>query len=95
MKKLTAEEFATKVMENGTELEPETETKILVYAHINDDGELVHSCSHAEWSIYSPIEMDSSEEAAKLCDGDLDDLEREYIISDLYPQYCEIIDENF
>lgn len=43
----------------------------------------------------APIEMDSSEEAAKLCDGDLDDLEREHIISDLYPQYCEIIDENF
>lgn len=41
MKKLTAEEFATKVMENGTELE------------------------------------------------------RECIITDLYPQYCEIIDENF
>lgn len=95
MKKLTAEEFATKAMENGTELEPETETKILVYAHINDDGELVHSCSHAEWSIYSPIEMGSSEEAAKLCNGDLDELERECIITDLYPQYCEIIDENF
>lgn len=28
MKKLTAEEFATKVMENGTELEPETEEDI-------------------------------------------------------------------
>lgn len=95
MKKLTAEEFATKVMENGTELEPETETKILVYAHINDDGELVHSCSDAEWSIYSPIETSSGEEAAKLCNGDLDALEREYIISDLYPQYCKIINENF
>lgn len=48
MKKLTAEEFATKVMENGTELEPETETKILVYAHINDDGELA-PCTEQEF----------------------------------------------
>lgn len=95
MKKLTAEEFTKKVMENGTELEPETEIKILVYAHINENGELVHSCTNAEWSIFSPIEMNNSEEAAKLCNGDLDNLEREYIISDLYPQYCEIIDKNF
>lgn len=49
MKKLTAEEFAEKVMENGTEIDySEWASKNRgcevweIYAHINENGEVVH-----------------------------------------------------
>ena len=58
MKKLTAEEFATKVMENGTEIEYEDfesasrDCQIwTIYAHITEDGDLVRCCDDAEETI--------------------------------------------
>lgn len=94
MKILTAEEFTAKVMENGTELEVVDACTLDVYAHINANGELVHSVSGAEWTISSRIALDDADQASAMLDGCLDDAEKEIIVSDLYPQYVATLKEN-
>lgn len=95
MKKLTAEEFAKKVMENGTEIEwDEYQNAPMIYAHINEDGELVRSCGEAEWTISTVTRM-TADDLERIYNGELYEEEKQIIIEDLYPQYLEIIDENF
>lgn len=95
MKKLTAEEFASKVMESGTEIEWDTYYKApLIYAHIKEDGELVHSCGEAEWTIFTVTRM-TADDLERIFNGELEEEEKQIIIEDLYPQYVQIIDENF
>ena len=106
MKILNAEEFAAKVMENGTEVEPneyetmgwqkdvdQDETVWTIYAHIDADGNLVHSNSDAEWTITTSMEL-NREQSEALMNGNLDDTEKEVIINELYPQYIETLKEN-
>lgn len=102
MKMLTAEEFAEKVMENGTEVEfddykslncEDGESIWTIYAHIDADGNLVHSFSDATWTITADMEL-TDEQPEALMRGELDDMEKEVIISDLYPLYVATLKEN-
>jgi hypothetical protein len=102
MKILNAEEFAAKVMENGTEVEPDEyktmnfedgETVWTIYAHIDADGNLVHNHDDAEWTITADMNL-TEEQSEALMQGELDDMEKDVIISDLYPQYVETLKEN-
>ena len=105
MKILNAEEFAAKVMENGTEVEPDEyktmdwqqwepdETVWTIYAHIDADGNLVHNHDDAEWTITADMDL-TEEQSEALMKGELDDMEKAAIISDLYPQYVETLKEN-
>ena len=101
MKILNAEEFAAKVMENGTEVEPDEyktmdcedgEIVWTIYAHIDADGFLVHSKDDAEWKIIADMEL-TKEQSEALMQGDLDDMEKDVIIRRLYPQYVETLKE--
>lgn len=101
MKILNAEEFAAKVMENGTEVEPDEHKTMdcedgeivwTIYAHIDADGFLVHSKDDAEWTITADMEL-TKEQSEALMQGDLDDMEKDVIIRRLYPQYVETLKE--
>lgn len=102
MKILTAEEFAATVMENGTEVEfndcssmscEDGESIWTIYAHIDADGNLVRNASDAEWTVTADMTL-TSEQSEALMNGDLDDMEKTVIISDLYPQYVATLKEN-
>ena len=103
MKILTAEEFAEKVMENGTEIEADEaknfgredgdDTVWTVYAHIDSNGNLVHSVSDAEWTVTADLEL-SEEQSEALMNGELDDVEKEVVVKELYPQYIDTLKEN-
>ena len=96
MKKLTAEEFASKVMENGTEIEwDEGYEAPAIYAHISEDGDLVRSCGEAEWTISTVARQMTADDLERIFNGELEEEEKQIIIDDLYPQYIAIIDENF
>lgn len=100
MKKLTAEEFVEKVMENGTEIEADEaenfnredgdDTVWTVYAHIDLNGNLVHSVSDAEWTVTANLEL-SEKQSEALMNGELDDVEKEVVIKELYPEYLGIL----
>lgn len=95
MKKITEEEFARKVMENGTEIEWDEYYKApMIYAHISEDGDLVGSCGEAEWTIFTVTRM-TADDLERIFNGELEEEEKQIIIDDLYPQYIAIIDENF
>lgn len=102
MKILNAEKFAAKVMENGTEIEvndsrtmncEDGETVWSVYAHIDADGNLVHRLGAAEWTVTADMKL-TAEQSEALMNGELDDMEKAVIISDLYPQYVATLKEN-
>lgn len=103
MKVLTAEEFAEKVMENGTEIEADEAENFnredgddvvwTVYAHIDSNGNLVRTVSDAEWTITANLEL-SEEQSEALMNGELDDVEKKLVIEELYPQYIDTLKEN-
>lgn len=103
MKILTAEEFAEKVMETGTEIEADEaenfnredgdDTVWTVYAHIDLNGNLVHSVSDAEWTVTANFEL-SEKQSEALMNGELDDVEKEVVIKELYPRYIDTLKEN-
>lgn len=102
MKILTAEAFVEKVMENGTEIEvndsctmncEDGESVWTIYAHIDADGNLVRGVSDAEWTVTADMEL-TAEQSEALMNGELDDMEKAVIISDLYPQYVATLKEN-
>lgn len=105
MKILNAEEFAAKVMENGTEVEPDEyktmdwqqwepgETVWTIYAHIGCDGEVLHCRDHATDTFTADMHL-TNEQSEALMSGELDDMEKDVIISDIYPQYVETLKEN-
>lgn len=96
MKKLTAEEFARKVMENDPEIEWDEYNKApMIYAHISEDGDLVRSCGEAEWTISTIARQITADDLERIYNGELEEEEKQIIIEDLYPQYIAIIDENF
>ena len=98
MKKLTAEEFAEKVMENGTEIDySEWASKDRgcevweIYAHINENGEIVHGNGEGIKSILAYLELENEEQSEAFMNGELDDKEKELIIKELYPEYLGIL----
>ena len=100
MKKLTAEEFAEKVMENGTEMDySELASKDRgcevweIYAHINGNGEVVHGNGNGIKSIWTHLELENEEQSEAFMNGELDDKEKELIIKELYPEYLEILED--
>lgn len=100
MKKLTAEEFATKVMENGTEIEYEDfesasrDCQIwTIYAHITEDGDLVRCCDDAEETITTKLVLDDQSQSDALMNGELDDMEKQVIIDKLYPKYLKVLED--
>lgn len=96
MNKLTAEEFASRILESGTEIEwDEYNNAPMIYAHISEDGDLVSSCGEAEWTISTIARSLTADDLERIYNGELEEEEKEIIIDDLYPQYLEIIDENF
>lgn len=98
MKKLTAEEFAEKVMENGTEIDySECSSKDRdcevweIYAHINENGEVVHGNGKGIKSIWTYLELENEEQSEAFMNGELDDIEKKVIIKELYPEYLGIL----
>ena len=99
MKKLTAEEFAEKVMANGTEIDySECSSKDRgcevweIYAHINENGEVVHGNGIGIESIWTYLELENEEQSKAFMNGELDDMEKKVIIDDLYPEYLKILE---
>lgn len=98
MKKLTAEEFAEKVMENGTEIDySECSSKDRgcevwkIYAHINENGEVVRGNGKGIKSIWTYLELENEEQSEAFMNGELDDIEKKVIIKELYPEYLGIL----
>ena len=119
MKKLTAEEFAEKVMFNGTELEvddlrtmslqkynqewseeeiPDDEQVIVfdIYAHIDvDTGEVkTDGCKNTDFMLTAEMQL-TQKQADGLYNGDeeVEKIERQIIMDDIYPQYLEFLEE--
>lgn len=96
MKKLTAEEFVEKVMASGQEIEWDEYHKApMIYAHIKEDGEIITSLHGAEWTISTIARSLTADDLERIYNGEMEEEEKQIIIEDLYPQYLEIIDENF
>lgn len=101
MKKLTAEEFAAKVMENGTEIEyEELESKNRdcqvwsVWAHADEyTGEVVWSSGKDIVSFRALLCLESQEQSEQLMNGELEALEKTLIIDELYPKYVEMLED--
>lgn len=92
MKKLTADEFATKVMATGTEIECDNGVW-MIYAHLTDDGDVKTSHLDArDLMVTTSIEL-SDEEGEALMNGNLDDVERQAVVEDLYPKYLEALED--
>lgn len=92
MKKLTADEFATKVMATGTEIECDNGVW-MIYAHLTDDGDVKTSHLDArDLMVTTSIEL-SDEEGEALMNGNLDDVERKAVVEDLYPKYLEALED--
>lgn len=113
MKKLTADEFATKVMSTGTELEvdelrtqsmrkyeqewseeeiPDDEQAVVldIYAHINvHDGDVKTSdLSASDYMLTAEMQL-KQQQADALYNGDpeIEQIERQIIMEEIYPQY--------
>lgn len=92
MKKLTAEEFAAKVMTTGTEIEYDNGVCV-IYAHLTEDGDVKTSHLDArDLMITTSIEL-SDEEGEALMNGNLDDVEKRAVVEDLYPKYLEALED--
>lgn len=92
MKKLTADEFAAKVMATGTEIEYDNGVW-MIYAHLTDDGDVKTSHLDArDLMVTTSIEL-SDEEGEALMNGNLDDVERQAVVEDLYPKYLEALED--
>lgn len=92
MKKLTSDEFATKVMAAGTEIEYDNGVW-MIYAHLTDDGDVKTSHLDArDLMVTTSIEL-SDEEGEALMNGDLDDVEKQAVVEDLYPKYLEALED--
>lgn len=108
MKKLTADEFAAKVMSTGTELEvdelrtqslrkydrewsEEEQTVVLdIYAHINvHDGDVkTEDLSASDYMLTAEMQL-TQQQADALYNGDpeIEQIERQIIMEEIYPQY--------
>lgn len=101
MKKLTAEEFAAKVMENGTEVEYEEWLSKdrgcevwSVYAHIDEyTGEVTWHCGSDIRTISAQLELENQEQNEALMNGELDEMEKQLIIDELYPEYLKVLED--
>ena len=92
MKKLTSDEFATKVMATGTEIEYDNGVW-MIYAHLTDDGDVKTSHLDArDLMVTTSIEL-SDEEGEALMNDDLDDVEKQTVVEDLYPKYLEALED--
>lgn len=96
MKKLTADEFATKVMATGTEIEYDNGVW-MIYAHLTDDGDVKTSHLDArDLMVTTSIELSDEEGEALMngsMDGSMDDVERQAVVEDLYPKYLEALED--
>ena len=113
MKKLTAEEFAAKVMSTGIELEvdelrtqsmrkyeqewseeeiPDDEQAVVldIYAHINvHDGDVkTENLSGSDYMMTEEMQL-TQQQADALYNGDseIEQIERQIIMEEIYPQY--------
>ena len=113
MKKLTADEFAAKVMSTGTELEvdelrtqslrkydrewseeeiPDDEQTVVldIYAHINvHDGDVkTEDLSASDYMLTAERQL-TQQQADALYNGDpeIEQIERQIIMEEIYPQY--------
>ena len=104
MKKLTADEFAAKVMSTGTELEvdelrtqslrkiPDDEQTVVldIYAHINvHDGDVkTEDLSASDYMLTAEMQL-TQQQADALYNGDpeIEQIERQIIMEEIYPQY--------
>lgn len=92
MKKLTAEEFAAKVMFNGTEVEYDNSI-LTIYAHLTEDGDVKMTGHNArDLMVTTRIDL-TDEESEALMNGALDDIEKQVIMDDLYPKYLEALED--
>ena len=86
------DEFATKVMAAGTEIEYDNGVW-MIYAHLTDDGDVKTSHLDArDLMVTTSIEL-SDEEGEALMNGDLDDVEKQAVVEDLYPKYLEALED--
>ena len=127
VKKLTAEEFAAKVMVTGTELEvdelrtqsiqkyerewagddqdapedpdpdyrdPNAAVVFVIYAHMDDDGSVkVKNLSSSDHMLTTEMQLTQQQADALYCgDQDSQQIERQIIMDDLYPQYLEFLE---
>jgi hypothetical protein len=119
MKKLTADEFAAKVMSTGTELEvDELRTQSLrkynrewseeeiqndeqavvldIYAHINvHDGDVkTEDLSGDDFKLIAGMQL-TQRQADALYNGneEVEKIERQIIMDEIYPQYLELLEE--
>lgn len=119
MKKLTADEFAAKVMSTGTELEvDELRTQSLrkydrewseeeiqddeqavvldIYAHINvHDGDVkTEDLSGDDFKLIAEMQL-TQRQADALYNGnkEVEKIERQIIMDEIYPQYLELLEE--
>ena len=92
MKRLTADEFATKVMATGTEIEYDNGVW-MIYAHLTNDGDVKTSHLDArDLMVTTRIDL-TDEESEALMNGALDDIEKQVIMDDLYPKYLEALED--
>lgn len=119
MKRLTAEEFAEKVLSTGIELEvDELRTKSMrkyeqewseeeiqddeqavvleIYAHINvHDGDVkTRDLSASDYMLTAEMQL-TQRQADALYNGDeeVEKIERQIIMDEIYPQYLEFLEE--
>lgn len=118
MKKLTADEFAAKVMSTGTELEvdelctqslrkydrewseeiqdDEQAVVLDIYAHINvHDGDVkTEDLSGDDFKLIAEMQLTQRQMDA-LYNGneEIEKIERQIIIDEIYPQYLELLKE--
>nr|DAT26279.1 MAG TPA: hypothetical protein [Bacteriophage sp.] len=119
MKKLTAEEFAAKVMSTGTELEvdelrtqsmrkyeqewseeeiPDDEQAVVldIYAHINvHDGDVkTEDLSASDYMLTAEMQL-TQQQADALYNGneEIEKIERQIIMDEIYPQYLKLLEE--
>lgn len=119
MKKLTSDEFASKVMSTGTELEfdelrtqslrkydrewseeeiqDDEQTVVLdIYAHINvHDGDVkTEDLSGDDFKLIAEMQL-TQRQADALYNGneEVEKIERQIIMDEIYPQYLELLEE--
>lgn len=119
MKKLTSDEFASKVMSTGTELEvdelrtqsmrkyeqewseeeiPDDEQVVVldIYAHINvHDGDVkTENLSASDYMLTAEMQL-TQQQADALYNGDpeIEQIERQIIMEEIYPQYLKLLEE--
>ena len=94
MKKLTADEFAAKVMSTGTELEvDELRTQSLrkydrEWSDVHDGDVKTEDLSASDYMLTAEMQL-TQQQADALYNGDpeIEQIERQIIMEEIYPQY--------